>query len=54
MGSDDEEEWYEQYPVLHVPFVDDAVLQPTGLLDSDGVPLWRVPPPIGFGRDTEW
>lgn len=26
----------------------------TGLLDSDGEPIWRAPNPIGFGRDDEW
>lgn len=26
----------------------------TGLLDADGNAIFRVQPPIGFGRDEEW
>lgn len=53
--SEDDEDWDWYYnPVLHVTTVDDASLTPTGLVDQDGVPLWRLPNPIGFGRKFEW
>ncbi|CAM8655303.1 hypothetical protein MCEMIE4_03129 [Sphingobium cupriresistens] len=26
----------------------------TGLLDADGNSIFRLPNPIGFGRDEEW
>ena len=26
----------------------------TGLVSETGEPIYRVPPPIGFGRDDEW
>jgi len=50
----DDGDYFDDYPMINVPFVDDMILQPTGLLDADGTPLWRLPPPIGFGRDDEW
>lgn len=53
-NNEDEEEWYDYYPAPHVPYVDESSLQPTGLVDALGVPLWRVPNPIGFGRKLEW
>lgn len=26
----------------------------TGLISVDGHPIYRVQPPVGFGRDEEW
>lgn len=26
----------------------------TGLVSEDGHPIYRVQPPVGFGRDEEW
>lgn len=26
----------------------------TGLIDPQGNPIYRLPPPIGFGRGDEW
>lgn len=26
----------------------------TGLLDARGETIWRMPNPIGFGRDEDW
>lgn len=49
-----QDDYYVEYPMINIPLVDDMILQPTGLLDVDGTPLWRMPPPIGFGRDDEW
>lgn len=37
-----------------VPTVSEAEAVDTGLLDVHGVPLMRLPNPIGFGRDEEW
>ena len=52
--ANDDEAWWEEYPVVHVPNVDDATLTPTGLVDKRGVPFYRLPNPIGFGRKIEW
>lgn len=54
-GEDDPGDWWwDDMPMSHVPYVDDSTLTPTGLVDADGVPLWRLPNPIGFGRKIEW
>jgi hypothetical protein len=34
--------------------VDGAREVDTGLINADGDSIWRVQPPIGFGRDEEW
>lgn len=51
--DDDGEEWYEE-PLISNVEVDDSEAIFTGLLDSDGSPIYRAPNPIGFGRDDEW
>lgn len=50
---EDEDAW--DYPTWeHVPSVIDHEPVDTGLLDADGSTIWRLPNPIGFGRDDEW
>lgn len=34
--------------------VDDAKEVDTGLVSEAGDPIYRLVPPIGFGRDEEW
>lgn len=34
--------------------VDDAKEVDTGLVSAAGDPIYRLPPPIGFGRMDEW
>lgn len=34
--------------------VDDANRVDTGLVTSTGEAIYRVQPPVGFGRDDEW
>lgn len=36
------------------PTVDGPKQVDTGLLDEKGNRIFRVQPPIGFGRDAEW
>lgn len=47
--------FYDDDPPL-VPdlVVADSDAVDTGLLDSGGNSIWRIPNPIGFGRDDEW
>jgi hypothetical protein len=44
--------WAE--PARHDIFVSDAAPIDTGLLDAEGNAIFRMPNPIGFGRDEEW
>lgn len=41
-------------PLLDSVTVSDHEAIDTGLLDADGNTIWRMPNPIGFGRDDEW
>jgi hypothetical protein len=41
-------------PLLPHVVVDEQAPQWSGLYDADGVPLCKLPNPIGFGRDDEW
>lgn len=41
-------------PLLPSLYVDEPSLTDTGLIDTDGYTIYRIPPPIGFGRDEEW
>ena len=50
---EDEEAW-DAHKQDHVPTVSDHESVHTGLLDSNGDPIMRLPNPIGFGRDDEW
>lgn len=34
--------------------VDDRVEVDTGLVSADGHRIYRIQPPVGFGRDEEW
>ncbi len=34
--------------------VDDTKEVDTGLISAGGSPIYRIDPPIGFGRDLEW
>ncbi|AIT81231.1 hypothetical protein [Novosphingobium pentaromativorans] len=47
-------EWWEGQRLEPVPEVDMHEPVRTGLLDQDGNEIWRMPRPIGFGRDDEW
>lgn len=44
----------EESPMVPHLSVDDHEPVDTGLLWSDGSPVFRAPNPIGFGRDDEW
>lgn len=48
--------WPDQVDKTHCPHldVDGAKEVDTGLLSATGEPIYRLPPPIGFGRDEEW
>lgn len=41
-------------PLLRDFTVDDKPPVNTGLVTASGVPIMRLPNPIGFGRDREW
>lgn len=41
-------------PLIPDLSVDDHEAVDTGLLWEDGTSIYRVPLPIGFGRDSEW
>ena len=41
-------------PLIPNLTVDDHEAVFTGLLDASGEELFRLPNPIGFGRDKEW
>lgn len=46
--------WDDNEPLRPHLSVDDAKEIDTGLVSADGDPIWRIQPPIGFGRDGEW
>lgn len=47
--------WDEQREGLRADVtVDDAKEVDTGLVTATGKPIYRLPPPIGFGRDADW
>lgn len=41
-------------PLIPSLTVDDHEDVDTGLIAATGEPIYRVPNPIGFGRDGEW
>lgn len=45
--------WFDNPPIDNLS-VSDHENHPTGLLDKDGLLLYRQRRPIGFGRDNEW
>lgn len=47
-------DWWSRSDAPPVPTVDDHQPRDTGLLDANGNTIWRLPNPIGFGRDDEW
>ena len=47
-------DWWSAGSVQPVPTVGDSEATDTGLLDAQGNCIYRVNPPIGFGRDDEW
>lgn len=50
----DDDYWPETAPFITSLTVSDHEAADTGLLDADGNTIWRLPNPIGFGRDDEW
>lgn len=46
--------WDDDYPMLLDLTVSGPKEVNTGLVSKDGHPIFRTPPPIGFGRDKEW
>jgi len=47
--------WDDQRdPLVPCLSVDGEKQVDTGLIDASGYPIFRLPPPIGFGRDEEW
>ncbi|WP_379487482.1 hypothetical protein [Novosphingobium soli] len=47
-------DWWEGERLEPVPLADMPEPMRTGLLDASGNEIWRLPRPIGFGRDDEW
>lgn len=41
-------------PARHDIFVTEAAPVATGIIDASGSEFFRMPNPIGFGRDEEW
>lgn len=50
----DDDGWWDNGPMLPDIHVPDRKEVNTGLVDSLGQPIYRVQPPMGFGRDREW
>lgn len=46
--------WDDTEPHRPCLSVDDHGAADTGLITATGEPIYRVPNPIGFGRDGEW
>lgn len=49
----DDDRWWDKGEFLPNLTVDGSTPEFTGLLDSEGNPIVRLPRPIGFGRDSE-
>lgn len=48
-------DWFDDdSPMIPSLSVDGPGDVDTGLVDLAGNEIWRVPPPIGFGRCEEW
>jgi len=48
-------DWDSDYPlILNHLTVDGPRYEDTGLIYPDGSIVYRLPIPIGFGRDDEW
>lgn len=45
---------YENEPMIPVVCAPESVPVATGLFDARGNEIWRLPNPMGFGRDEEW
>jgi hypothetical protein len=52
--GDVDDDWWEDAPFTPHLQVDGATMEFTGLLDSGSNPIFKLPRPIGFGRDAEW
>lgn len=50
---EDEDAW-DAFTQTQAPTVDDHIPVATGLLDVNGDPIFRMPNPMGFGKDDEW
>lgn len=50
----DDEDWWDQGPMLPQITVSEPEDVDTGLIWTDGSPIYRTALPIGFGRDDEW
>jgi hypothetical protein len=46
--------YFEDEPLLPNLTVGEQEPEFIGLFDSEGNPIFRLPIPIGFGRDNEW
>lgn len=51
--ANDDEYWPEPQTVTNLEVADHEATD-TGLLDADGNIIWRLPNPMGFGKDDEW
>jgi hypothetical protein len=51
--DDDDYDFYYHPSSLNL-HVDSSPMEFTGVLDSNGRPVFKLPRPIGFGRDSEW
>lgn len=48
-------DWFDDdRPMIPNLEVDDAKEVNTGLVSAKGDPIYRVAPPVGFGRNDEW
>lgn len=50
----DDDYWPDRYPVINSFEVDARKEFDTGLVTPNGQKIFRVQPPVGFGRDEEW
>lgn len=46
--------WDDGAPLLPSLCASELIPVNTGLLDARGNELWKLPNPVGFGRDEEW
>lgn len=53
-GGWTDDDWDMGEPMREKPTVDGPKQVDTGLLTASGEPIYRIPPPVGFGRDREW
>jgi hypothetical protein len=54
VGRQPTADWSDPYPLIPDLSVEGPKRVDTGLVNDKGDPIYRLPPPIGFGRNDEW